>query len=104
MKRYQWVGLLAGVPLFSGSWLSAVYNNAWWGVVGALMAAAGCYVANHVERKSDAARHFLRGFTAGLLAGVVARLLGYTAWQWAGVSATAAASSRNLFRVVIAGG
>lgn len=53
LKRYQWVGLLVGVPSFSGAWLSAFYNTPWWGVLGILLAMGGVYVANHVERRSD---------------------------------------------------
>lgn len=104
LKRYQWVGLLAGVPLFSGAWLSAVYNNAWWGIIGALIAVLGMFIANHVERRSDLVVHLRRGLLAGLLAGVVARLLGYLAWVWAGLSATTNFHQLNdVFRVVLAG-
>lgn len=77
--RYQWVGLLAGLPLFSGAWLAAYYNNEWWGVLGLLVASSALWVAVKVERRSTATNHMIRGLRAGLLAGVSARAAGVLA-------------------------
>lgn len=104
LKRYQWVGLLAGVPLFSGAWLSAFYHTPWWGVFGAVFTAWGLYVANQVERRADNATQAQRGLVAGILAGVVARFLGYVAVMMSGMTATVAWKDlRDFFRVVLAG-
>lgn len=104
LKRYQWVGLLAGVPLFSGAWLSAFYNTPWWGVLGILLAMGGVYVANHVERRSDLSMHAQRGLVAGLLAGLVARLLGYIALAVDGITRTVDFNGfGDVFRVALAG-
>ena len=104
LKRYQWVGLLAGVPLFSGAWLSAFYHTLWWGVFGAIFAAWGLYVANQVERRSTNEVQAKRGVVAGLLAGVMARFLGYLAAVIGGVTTTVAWQDvRDIFRIVLAG-
>ncbi len=104
IKRYQWVGLLAGVPLFSGAWLSALYHTPWWGIGGVIFTAWGLYVANQVERRADNQTQARRGIVAGLLAGVVARGLGYFVALASGLSATLAWQDvRDLFRIVIAG-
>lgn len=104
LKRYQWVGLLAGVPLFSGAWLSAFYQTPWWGVFGVIFAAWGLYVANQVERRADNQTQAKRGLVAGILAAVVARFLGYVAVMMSGVTATVAWKDvRDVFRVVLAG-
>ncbi len=104
LKRYQWVGLLAGVPLFSGAWLTAFYDTPWWGVLGILVAMGGVYVANHVERRSDLSMHAQRGLVAGLLAGLVARLLGYISTALAGISSNADFNGfGDTLRVALAG-
>lgn len=84
LKRYQWVGLLAGVPLFSGAWLSAYYHTPWWGVLGLVVALGGVLVANQVETKSDVTTYLKRGAIAGALAAVVARFLGWAATMISG--------------------
>ncbi len=104
IKRYQWVGLLAGVPLFSGAWLSAFYHSPWWGIAGAAVAAWGLYVANQVERRGDNVVQARRGIVAGLLAGAMARLLGYVAMSISGVTALVGLQDiRDVFRIVLAG-
>ena len=104
LQRYQWVGLLAGVPLFSGAWLSAVYNTPWWGVFGLIISLWGLYVANQVERRADNQTQAVRGVVAGLLAGVVARLLGYISAVMAGVNVTTGWNQvGDMFRVVLNG-
>ncbi|MBP7760401.1 hypothetical protein KA093_01250 [Candidatus Saccharibacteria bacterium] len=104
IRRYQWVGLLAGVPLFSGAWLSALYQTSWWGVFGLIFTAWGLYVANQVERRADNTTQAKRGIVAGLLAGVVARAIGYIAALMGGVSMTVAwQDARDVFRIVLAG-
>lgn len=104
-KRYQWVGLLAGVPLFSGAWLSAFYNSPWWGVAGLAVTAWGLYVANQVERRADNQTQAMRGVIAGLLAGVMARVLGYISMLVAGASTTMIPWNEigDMLRVVLAG-
>lgn len=104
VKRYQWVGLLAGVPLFSGAWLSAFYQSPWWGVGGLVVAAWGLYVANQVERRADNQTQARRGVIAGLLAGGMARLLGHIAMLIAGVSTFASWNQiGDMLRVILAG-
>lgn len=73
IRRYQWVGLLAGFPLFSGAWLAAYYSNQLWMAIGAIIATVSFYLAVKVERRSDAVDHILQGATAGVLAAIVAR-------------------------------
>jgi len=103
-KRYQWVGLLAGVPLFSGAWLSAFYNSPWWGVAGLAVTAWGLYVANQVERRADNQTQAVRGVVAGLLAGVMARVLGYVSMLIAGVTTAVPWDNvGDILRVVLAG-
>ncbi|PID31102.1 hypothetical protein CSA80_03135 [Candidatus Saccharibacteria bacterium] len=104
LKRYQWVGLLAGVPLFSGAWLSAFYNNAWWGVFGIVITVGGLSAITRFERRADNATQAKRGLAAGALAAVVARVLGAVAAGWAGVSETVSLGGLDdTFRVVLAG-
>lgn len=76
IQRHHWVGLAAGVPLFSGAWLAAIYNNGWWGILGLLITGFGVYMANHVEVRRDRMTHVLRGIVSGGLAALVARILG----------------------------
>ena len=103
-KRYQWVGLLAGVPLFSGAWLTAYFNNPWWGVAGLLIACWGLYVANIVERRVSNQGQAVRGLFAGLLAALTARGLGAVATAMAGGSQAVQWNHINdFFRVVLAG-
>lgn len=103
-KRYQWVGLLAGVPLFSGAWLSAFYDSPLWGVAGLVVTTWGLYVANQVERRADNPTQARRGVVAGLLAGVTARVLGYIAALIAGVSGLVPWNETgDMFRSVLAG-
>ncbi|MFZ1812548.1 MAG: hypothetical protein WAU02_03465 [Candidatus Saccharimonadales bacterium] len=104
LQRYQWVGLLAGVPLFSGAWLSAFYHSFWWGIGGLVVTAWGLYVANQVERRANNQVQAQRGIVAGLLAGVTARFLGYVAAALSGIDATVMWKSvKDAFRVVLAG-
>lgn len=104
IQRHQWVGLLAGVPLFSGSWLTAHFNNPWFGVLGLFLTIAGFYIANRVERKTSLKVHLVRGFVAGILAGLVARLLGYGLSFALGVTTTVEFHGiGDLFRAVLAG-
>ena len=104
LQRYQWVGLLAGVPLFSGAWLSAYYNTPWWGVLGLLITAAGIFISNLVERKAELNTHVMRGLIAGLLAMLVARALGYVAMMLSGAEGFVKfASLGDMFRAVLAG-
>ena len=104
LRRYQWVGLLAGVPLFSGAWLSAFYNTPWWGIFGLIVTAWGLYVANQVERRATNQVQAERGIIAGLLAGIAARVLGYIAMMIAGSSTTVAwRDLGDMFKVVLAG-
>lgn len=104
LQRYQWVGLLAGVPLFSGAWLSAFYHNAWWGIGGLVVTAWGLYVANHVERRATNTVQAKRGIVAGLLAGVTARLLGYIAAAISNVDTTMMWKTvKDAWRIVLAG-
>ena len=104
IRRYQWVGLLAGVPLFSGAWLSAFYNTPWWGVFGLIVTAWGLYVANQVERRTTNQKQAERGIVAGLLAALSARLLGYIATLITGMSGAVSWNQvSDMFRVVLAG-
>lgn len=104
LHRYQWVGLLAGVPLFSGAWLSAYYNTPWWGVAGLLLALVGVYISNLVERERDRQTHIIRGAVAGVLAAIVARALGYIAAMLAGAGDYVGfGAATDLFRAVLAG-
>ncbi len=104
VQRYQWVGLLAGVPLFSGAWLSAFYNTPWWGVLGVLLMLGGLYMANHVERRSTLTEHATRGFLAGILAGAVARILGWLAAALTGgTNVVSSTVFQDTFRIVLAG-
>ena len=104
IRRYQWVGLLAGVPLFSGAWLSAFYNTPWWGVFGLIVTAWGLYVANQVERRTTNQKQAERGIVAGLLAALSARLLGYIATLITGMAGTVSWNEiGDMFRVILAG-
>ena len=104
-SRYHWVGALSGVPLFSGAWLSAYYNNVWPGIIGLVIAGVGIFVANRVERRSDVMTDMQRGAIAGVLAAVVARVLGWFASMFAGVSQGVSFDSfGDLWRVVLGGG
>lgn len=109
VSRYQWVGLLAGFPLFSGSWLAAYYNNEWVGVLGVLAMGIALWVAVKVERRSSAVEHMKRGAVAGLLAGLFARAIGVIVAMlsddWDLTSRYANYSSINdMFRTVLNGG
>lgn len=104
LRRYQWVGLLAGVPLFSGAWLSAYYHTPWWGVLGLMLAIAGLYVGNKVERRDDLVTYLQRGAIAGALSAIVARLLGWIATAWSGNNDLVQFTElRHFSRVVLAG-
>lgn len=104
IRRYQWVGLLAGVSLFSGVWLSAFYNTLWWGVFGLIVTAWGLYLANQVERRTTNQKQAERGIVAGLLAALSARLLGYIATLITGMAGTVSWNEiGDMFRAVLAG-
>lgn len=104
LKRYQWVGLLAGFPLFSGAWLSAFYNTSWPGVIGLLLTVVALFIAVRVERRESRQQHFIYGATAGLLAGLATRLLGLVAlWMAGGQKMVQFAANDDLFRVILAG-
>jgi hypothetical protein len=81
LRRYQWVGLLAGFPLFSGAWAAAYFNNQLWMIFGSIVAIASFYVAVRVERRSDAIDHLIQGGVAALLAANVARMLGVLSYD-----------------------
>lgn len=110
LKRYQWVGLLAGFLLFSGSWLMAYYNNSFWAILTILLVGFALWSAMKVERRVDTRQHLIYGLTAGLLAGVVARILGmmFTSWafdKWGGVKPVSSyAELSDVFRSVLNGG
>jgi hypothetical protein len=76
LSRCHWVGLFSGIPLFSGAWLSAYYNNIWPGLIGLVVAGIGIFIAVRVESREDRLIHIKRGVIAGLLAAIIARLLG----------------------------
>jgi hypothetical protein len=83
LRRYQWAGLYAGLILFSGSWLTAYFNNWLVSFVTMLLFGAALYAAVRVERRALIPDHIKYGATAGLLAGLVARLVGFIATRWA---------------------
>ena len=104
VRRYQWVGLLAGVPLFSGAWLSAYYQTPWWGVLGLVLAVTGIYIGNKVEPRADIATYIKRGAIAGLLAAAVARILGWAATMLSGNTDVVQFSElRHFSRAVLSG-
>ncbi len=103
-RRYQWVGLLAGVPLFSGAWLSAYYHTPWWGVLGLVVSVAGIYLGNRVEQRDDLTTYLQRGAIAGALAALVARVLGGIATLLSDNTDIAQFSElRHFSRVVLSG-
>ena len=103
-NRYQVVGLFAGIPLFSGAWLAALFNNAWLGVIGLIIMLVGLFLANKVEVRSDVTTHLFRGAVAGALAGLVARMLGVVASLVLGVTqSTQFSDMSDVFRVTLAG-
>lgn len=94
LRRYQWAGLYAGLLLFSGAWLTAYYNNWLVSLLTMVVFGAALYAAVRVERRALIPQHIQYGVTAGLLAGLVARLLGFIATRWVLGSATVT-PSRN---------
>ncbi len=94
LHRYQWAGLYAGLLLFSGAWLTAYYNNWMVSLLTMLAFGAVLYAAVRVERRSNIPDHIKYGATAGLLAGLVARLLGFFANRWV-LGATTTAPTRS---------
>ena len=104
LKRYQWVGLLAGFPLFSGAWLSAFYDNYVPGLIGVALTGGALFMAVRLEKRSDLQEHIARGLVAGLLAGITARILGLVAAVSAGATeAINFGSLGDLYRVILAG-
>ena len=103
-NRHRVVGLLAGIPLFSGAWMTAFFNNPTWGFVGVLLTLWGLYVANRVERRTTNTRQLVQGAVAGLLTGIVARILGLLAGALeAEADAVSWTGLDDVFRVVLAG-
>ena len=110
LKRHQWVGLLAGLLLFSGSWLVAYTDNTFWALLTVIMVGGVLWSAVRLEGRSTVKQHFIHGVTAGLLSVLVARVLGLvaTGWafgKWGGVKPIAAyADVSDTFRGILNGG
>ena len=83
LNSYQRVGVLAGVLLFVGSWLSAYYNNWLWPLVATICAVVAGWLALENMIEEETTTRVVRGFVTGLIAGVVARVLGLLTMTWA---------------------
>jgi len=82
-STYQRVGALAGVLLFAGSWLSSYYSHWIWPTLTLISAAVAVWLALDREVEEETSTRVIRGFVTGLIAAVVARLLGLLTMAWA---------------------
>ena len=107
-SKYQRVGVLAGLLMFFGSWLSAFYNHWAWALVTVAVALAAFWIALENESTEDLGPRAIRGFVVGALAATVARILGMVTMAWAFDSWSTPVTEKydsfsDLFRVLING-
>lgn len=107
-SNYQRVGALAGLLMFFGSWLSAYYNHWGWAFATVAAVLVALWMALENESSDDLGARALKGFVAGALAAVVARILGLLAMVWAYDSWSTPVTQKydsisDLFRVLING-
>jgi hypothetical protein len=107
-STYQRVGALAGLLLFIGSWLTGYYNN--WLLAAATVAAVvvAFWTALESDMDEENGVRIKKGFIAGLIAGVLARLLGLLTMAWAFDSWTSPVNGKydnlsDMFRVLYNG-
>jgi hypothetical protein len=107
-SNYQRVGALAGLLLFLGAWLTGYYNNWVWPFITITAVVVAFWVALDSEVEEELGTRVTRGLVVGLLAAVVARLLGLVtmAWAYDNWSSPVTASYNSLsdaFRIIFNG-
>ena len=81
-SKNQRMGILAGLLLFFGAWLTGYYNNWIWSMVTLASILVAFWVAVEDDSDEELNTRALRGFIAGVIAGVVARVCGMLAMVW----------------------
>jgi MFS family permease len=107
-KSYQRMGVLAGLLLFLGSWLTAYYDSWVWSGLTIVLLILGLWAALEADSDRVAESRLKHGVLAGIIAAIVARLMGLVTMVWAydaWSSATAQAydSLSDTYRVVFNG-
>jgi len=107
-SNYQRVGALAGLLMFLGAWLSAFYGHWGWALATVVAVLTAFWFALENEPSEDLGDRAKKGFIIGVVATVVARILGMIAMVWAFDSWSTPVTEKydsisDLFRVILNG-
>lgn len=82
-SKYQRVGVLAGLLIFFGSWLTGYYNSWVWAAATIASVMVAFWVALEAQSDEELGARALKGFMTGIIAAIVARVAGLLAMVWA---------------------
>jgi site-specific recombinase len=107
-SKYQRVGALAGFLMFLGAWLSGYYHGWLIPTVAVVAVLAAIWFALEQDSEEQLSTRVMRGFSIGILAGLVSRILGMLTMAWAFDSWTNSAKSSytsisDAFRIMLNG-
>ena len=81
-SKYQRVGALAGLLMIIGAWLTGYYNNWVVAAITVVVVGAAFWYALEDDTNEDLGTRTIRGFLVGLIAALVARILGMLTMAW----------------------
>lgn len=107
-SKYQRVGALAGLLMFFGAWLTGYYNHWVWALITVTGVLVAFWLALDGESNEELSTRVVRGFTVGVVTGLVTRILGMLTMAWAYDSWSSSTSLKynslsDLFRVMFNG-
>jgi uncharacterized membrane protein YwaF len=107
-SKYQRVGALSGVLMFLGAWLTGYYHNWVVATVSVAVVLAALWYALDDESTEEIGTRTIRGFSVGVLAALVSRILGMLtmAWtydSWSNTTLVKYSGLSDVFRIVFNG-
>jgi NADH:ubiquinone oxidoreductase subunit 6 (subunit J) len=81
-SKYQRVGVLAGLLMFFGAWLTGYYNHWVWALITVVGVLVAFWLALDGESNEELGTRVARGFSVGIVTGLIARILGMLTMAW----------------------
>ena len=107
-SKYQRVGALAGLLMFFGAWLTGYYNQWVWPLLTVIAVLTAFWLALDGDSNEELGTRVMRGFSIGIVTGLIARILGMLtmAWtfdSWSSPTTAGYSSLSDVFRVMFNG-